>query len=221
MLGGNVHVLPADVSDVAGALVEPMAVALHAARLAAPGPADTCVVLGLGSIGLNVVQMLKALGAHRVVGVDIAPVRLDLARRLGADVVLDGRDGDVLEAVRALTGPGAYGVGARADVVVEASGAPALLAAAVAMTRTKGRLCIAALYEGAVPVDANMIVQKELQVCGTFAYHGELREVLTLLEAGRVLAEPTVTHTFSLDDVDAAFRAQLDKQTSLKVQVSP
>ena len=221
VVGGNVHLLPPTVSDVAGALVEPMSVALHAARMAAPGPTDTCVVLGLGSIGLNVVQMLKTLGAGRVVGVDIAPTRLALARQLGADVVVDGRDGDVLAAVRQLTGPGAYDVGARADVVVEASGVPALLAAAVAMTRTKGRLRIAALYEGAVPLDANLIVQKELDVSGTFAYHGEFGQVVALLEAGRVAAEPIVTHSFALDDIDDAFQAQLDKDTSLKVQVIP
>lgn len=221
VLGGNVHVLPPAVSDVAGALVEPMSVALHAARMAAPGPTDTCVVLGLGSIGLNVVQMLKAVGAGRIVGVDVAPTRLALARQLGADVVVDGRDGDVLEAIRALTGAGAYDVGARADVVIEASGVPALLSAAVAMTRSKGKLRIAALYEGSVPIDASMIVQKELDVSGTFAYHGEFGQVIALLEAGRVSAEPLVTHTFALDDIDSAFQAQLDKGTSLKVQVTP
>ncbi len=221
ILGGNVHLLPEAVSDVAGALVEPLSVALHAARMAAPGPTDTCIVLGLGSIGLNVVQMLKTLGAGRVVGVDIAPTRLALAKQLGADLVIDGRDGDVLQAVRDVTGPGAYDVGARADIVVEASGVPALLAAAVAMTRTKGRLRIAALYEADVAIDANMIVQKELDVSGTFAYHGEFGQVVSLLAAGRVAAEPVVTHTFSLDRIDDAFRAQLDKDTSLKVQVTP
>lgn len=221
VLGGNVHLLPDSVSDVAGALVEPMSVALHTARMASPGPTDTCVVLGLGSIGINVVQMLKTLGAGRVVGVDIAPTRLGLARQLGADVVVDGRDGDVLDAIRDLTGAGAYGAGARADVVVEASGVPALLVAAVAMTRTKGRLRIAALYEEPVPVDVNMIVQKELDVSGTFAYHGEFGQVVALLQAGRVSAEPVVTHTFALDDIDDAFQAQLDKDTSLKVQVTP
>lgn len=221
VVGGNVHVLPPEVGDVAGALVEPMSVALHAARMAAPGPTDTCVVLGLGSIGLNVVQMFKALGVGRIVGVDVAPVRLALARKLGADVVVDGRDGDVLEAIRELTGAGAYGVGARADVVIEASGVPALLAAAVAMTRSKGKLRIAALYEHPVPIDASMIVQKELDVSGTFAYHGEFSQVIGLLAAGRLAAEPLVTHTFALNDIDSAFQAQLDKDASLKVQVTP
>lgn len=220
VVGGNLHLVPDGVDDQAAALVEPMAVGLHAATLAAPGPTDTCVVLGLGSIGLNVVQMLRALGAGRVVGVDVSPVRLDLARRLGADVVLDGREGDPLEAVQALTGVGAYGVGARADVVVEASGVPALLAEAVSMTRAGGRLRIAALYEGAVSIDANQIVQKEMDVSGTFAYRGEFRQVLDLLGSGRAQAAPLVTHTFPLDGINEAFHTQLDKDVSVKVQIA-
>jgi threonine dehydrogenase-like Zn-dependent dehydrogenase len=179
------------------------------------------VVLGLGSIGVNTVQMLRALGAGRVVGVDVSPARLQIAGELGADVLVDAREQDPLEAVRELTGEGAYGVGARADVVVEASGVPAVLAQAVSMTRAGGRLRIAALYEGTVALDVNQIVQKEMSVSGTFAYRGEFREVLSLLEQGRVQAAPIVTHTFPLNRIEDAFRAQLDKDTSVKVQVAP
>ena len=64
-------------------MVEPLSVALHAVRSAQAGPADVVVVLGLGSIGLNVVQMARALGAGRIVGVDISPARLKLASRGG------------------------------------------------------------------------------------------------------------------------------------------
>lgn len=221
VVGANLHHIPDGVDDTAAALVEPLAVALHAARSARPGPADTCVVLGLGSIGLNVVQMLKALGAGRIVGVDVSPVRLRLGRELGADVVVDGGKQDVLAAVTELTGPGAYGVGARADVVVEASGVADLLAAAVSMTRAGGRLRMAALYADPVPIDANQVVQKELDVRGTFAYRGEFPQVISLLQQGRVLAAPLVTHAFPLRQIDEAFRTQLDKDVSVKVQVTP
>jgi 2-desacetyl-2-hydroxyethyl bacteriochlorophyllide A dehydrogenase len=221
IVGGNLFLIPDGVDDAAAALVEPLAVALHAARSAHPGPTDTCVVLGLGSIGLNTVQMLKTLGAGRVVGVDISPARLTLAKQLGADVTIDGREQDALEAVIALTGPGAYGVGARADVVIEASGVAALLGSAVSMTRAGGRLRVAALYDGPVTIDANQIVQKEMDVAGTFAYRGEFAEVLDLLSSGRVQAAPVITHSFGLDEVEEAFRTQLDKAVSVKVQVAP
>lgn len=221
VLGGNLYKIPDNVDDAAGALVEPLAVALHAAKMSAPGPSDTCVVLGLGSIGLNAVQMLKALGAGRVIGIDISPVRLQLAAQLGADITINGREVDALEAVTEITGAGAYGVGARADIVIEASGVGALLNQAVSMTRAGGKLRIAALYEGDVTVPANQIVQKEMSVSGTFAYRGEFAQVLSLLESGRISAAPVITHTFALDDIEQAFRTQLDKDVSIKVQVAP
>lgn len=220
VVGGNLHVIPECVDDASAAMVEPLAVALHAALSGRPAPSDTCVVIGLGSIGLNIVQMLKALGARRIIGIDVSPARLDLARQLGADVVIDGREKPALAAVVELTGAGAYGVGARADLVFEASGVPALLADAISMTRAGGRLRMSALYEGLPQIDANQIVQKELDLSGTFAYRGEFGTVLSLLESGRVQAGPLVTSTFPLEDIDDAFRAQLDKASSVKVQVS-
>lgn len=221
VLGKNVLRIPDNVSDAAAAMVEPMAVALHAARSAAPDPADTAVVIGLGSIGLNAVQMLKALGAGRVIGIDVSDSRLALATELGADAVIDGRKQNAIEAVQELTGVGVGGAGARADIVIEASGSGTLLADAIAMTRAGGRLRIAALYEGEVVIDANQIVQKEMSVEGTFAYNGEFPVVLEMLADGRVTAEPLITHTFSLDDLDSAFQAQLEKNSSIKVQVTP
>jgi threonine dehydrogenase-like Zn-dependent dehydrogenase len=112
-------------------------------------------------------------------------------------------------------------VGARADIVIEASGVPSLLADAISMTRAGGKLRIAALYEGNVPIDANQIVQKEMSVAGTFAYRGEFSQVLQMLSDGRVTAEPLITHTFSLDQITEAFTAQLSKDSSIKVQIAP
>jgi 2-desacetyl-2-hydroxyethyl bacteriochlorophyllide A dehydrogenase len=220
VVGGNLHRIPDGVGDVAAAMVEPLSVALHAVRSSQVGPADVVVVLGLGSIGLNVVQMARALGAGRIVGVDISPARLELASRLGADDIIDARARNALEAVVELTGAGAYGVGARADVVIEASGVPALLADAISMARAGGRVRIAALYSEAVQIDANQIVQKELDMSGTFAYRGEFPQVLSLLESGRVQADVLVTDTFPLSGINDAFRAQLDKAKSIKVQVA-
>lgn len=218
---GNVFVLPPTVDDASAALVEPLAVALHAAKLADPLPTDTCVVLGLGSIGINTVQMLKVMGAGRIIGIDVSPARLALAREFGADITINGRETDPLAAVIEITGEGAYGVGARADIVIEASGVPALLSQAISMTRAAGKLRIAALYEGEPAIPANQIVQKEMSVSGTFAYKGEFGQVIDLLAAGRVQAIPVITHTFPLDQIEQAFRTQLDKDISIKVQVAP
>jgi len=138
-----------------------------------------------------------------------------------AVITINGREKDALATIQEITGVGAYGVGARADIVIEASGVPSLLADAISMTRAGGKLRIAALYEGNVPIDANQIVQKEMSVAGTFAYRGEFSQVLQMLSDGRVTAEPLITHTFSLDQITEAFTAQLSKDSSIKVQIAP
>ena len=219
--GKSVHLLPPDLSLEHAALVEPLAVALHAVSLGAPGAADTAVVLGLGCIGQFVVQALKARGAARVIGVDVSTLRLELAAAGGADVVVDARVEDPLAAIQRLLGVGAYGLGSRADLVFECSGVPALLGEAVQMVRQGGKVLVTALYGAPVPLDATAIVQKELDVHGTFAYRGEFADAIELLRSGRVLAGPLISHRFPLEQVQAAFEAQLDRDHSLKVVVHP
>ncbi|MFG1667728.1 zinc-binding dehydrogenase [Streptomyces sp. Y7] len=219
-VGRNLYRLPDPVDDAAVALVEPMAVACHSVRAALPGPSDTCVVTGLGSIGLNAVQMLRASGAGRIVGIDISPLRLQMATELGAEIVVDGRHEDPVAALQAVTGADPAGSGAQADVVLETSGVPDLLAAAVRMTRPGGRLRVVALYGGPVTLDATMIVSKELDISGSFGYRNEFGPVLSLLEQGRLRSAPLITHTYPLSDITAAFRTQLDKDSAIKVQLA-
>lgn len=221
VLGGSVFRLPDEVSSTEAALVEPLSVAVHAVKSTSPKPSDVAVVLGLGSIGQNVAQALKALGAAKVIGIDVAPRRLETAAQLGTDVVVHGRDTDPLEAVREIVGPGAYGVGARADIVIETSGVPALLNQAVQMVRPGGTVRVVALYDEPVSLDVNAIVQKELDFRGSFGYRGEFPEAIELIRSGRVRVAPLVTHTFPLERIGEAFEAQMSKDESVKVVVQP
>ncbi len=111
VLGGSVFRLPDEVSSTEGALVEPLSVAVHAVKSARPRPADVAVVIGLGSIGQHTAQALKALGAAKVIGIDVSPKRLETAAQLGTGIVVNGRDVDPLEAVQDVVGPGRTGSG--------------------------------------------------------------------------------------------------------------
>ena len=124
LVGQTVFKLPDAVSDRAGALVEPLAVALRAARLAEPQPGDVAVVFGLGIIGLGAVHWLKSMGASTIVAADPSELRRERALALGADVVVDPGSESTVAAVAAITGPGLYGAGARADVVLDARARP-------------------------------------------------------------------------------------------------
>src|SRR5690606_20964358 len=100
------HRLPDDLSFEHAAMVEPVAIAMHAVRRAAPAPGDTAVVVGSGMIGLLVIQALRAAGVAQVIAVDREPSRLEIARTLGAtDTVNVAEAGDAaVERIVGLTG---------------------------------------------------------------------------------------------------------------------
>ena len=213
--GQNVFPLADEISDEAGALVEPLAVAIHAVKLAGDVAGTTAVVLGLGTIGLQVVQALRARGARRIIGVDLARLRLDAADKLGAEAV-DGSSG-IDEALK-----GALADGGEIDLVFECSGVPALATAALRHVRAGGEIVILALFDDPVTFNPTLLVQKEIRMQGSIAYTGEdFADAVEMLRTGQAQSEELITHREPLDDISGAFSAQLEKDTSIKVLVLP
>ena len=213
--GENIFLLGDDVSDDAGALTEPLAVAVHAVKLAEPVAGVTAVVLGLGTIGAQVVQALRARGAGRIIGLDLSTLRLEAAGGLGAEPV-DGARG-VEEALRSVLAEGQ-----EIDVVFECSGVPALANAALENVRAGGTVVILALYDDPVTFNPTVLVQKEVRLQGSIAYTGEdFADAVELLRSGAAQATALITQRASLDDVGEAFEVQLQKDRSLKVVVVP
>lgn len=221
VVGETVFKLPDSVSDRAGSLVEPLAVALRAVRLAEPEPGDVAVVFGLGIIGLGAVHWLRRLGAGTIIASDLSPLRRERAQELGADVVVDPVAASTVDAVAEVTGRGLYGTGARADRVLECSGAGVAFTDAIRVARSGATLVVAALYKDKVELRPDRFVEKELTVRGSFAYRDEFPAVITELEEGRIDPEHLISHTFALDDIQAAFAAQADAANSVKVTVEP
>jgi 2-desacetyl-2-hydroxyethyl bacteriochlorophyllide A dehydrogenase len=221
VLGETIFLLPHEVDDAAGALVEPLAVALHAVTTTEVDPDGVVLVLGAGTIGLGVIRFLRLAGATRVVVAEPARRRRDAALEVGAEIGVDPTAADVTDTMRSLTGPGPYGRGARVDVVFECSGAPAALATALKCARPGGTIVLGGIYGRAIPARLDIVVTKELHIRGTAAYANEFPKVISHLAAGTLQAEQLVSHTFSLELVESAFRAQMDPEQSLKVQVRP
>jgi L-iditol 2-dehydrogenase len=136
-------------------------------------------------------------------------------------VTTDPSAASTVDAVAAITGRGAYGVGARADAVLECSGSPRAFADAIKVARGGARLVIAALYEENVEFRPNRVVEKELEVRGSFAYRDEFGAVITELERGALDAERLISHTFALERIQEAFTTQSDARRSIKVAVAP
>ena len=215
VVGENVFPLGDEISDEAGALVEPLAVGVHAVKLAGPVQGATALVLGLGTIGLQVIQALRAAGVGRVLGIDLSSLRLEAARTLGAEA-LDGSPG-VPEALDA-----ALSDQDEIDVVFECSGVPALANAALQRVRAGGTIVVLALYDDPVTFNPTMLVQKEIRLQGSIAYTGEdFADAVKLLASGQAVSEPLITQRESLENVTGAFQVQLQKDRSIKVLVSP
>jgi (R,R)-butanediol dehydrogenase/meso-butanediol dehydrogenase/diacetyl reductase len=216
VLGGNVHRLPDGAEFTDGALIEPTAVAAHAVRQAQPQPGEPAVVLGLGTIGLQVGQILMAAGAGPVIGVDLSPLRREIGARLGM-ITLDGAGG--LDAVR--SGLREHLGEREVALVVEASGAAPLVAHAVELVRPRGTIVLVALYHHRAELDAMLAVQREITLRGSANVTSEdFREAISLLGQGRLRMQPLITHRMPLEHVEEAFRTQADSVGSVKVMVT-
>lgn len=221
ILGETLFRLPSEVDDAGGALVEPLAVAKHAVDIAALQGGEVILVSGAGTIGLAVTQLLRLAGAGTLVVAETSRRRRQRALALGADVVVDPAVEDVTRAVRSITGPGAYGRGARADLAFECAGAAAALAAALKSVRTGGTIVLTGIFGAEVGVRLDRVVEKELRLLGTAAYRDEFPAVIAQLAKGALRPTDFVSHTFPLEQITEAFHTQMDAERSVKVQVRP
>jgi (R,R)-butanediol dehydrogenase/meso-butanediol dehydrogenase/diacetyl reductase len=181
------HVLPPEVGEGEGAFVEPLAVAVHAARRARLSPGARVVVVGAGPIGLLLLQVLRARGAGWVAVVEPRAERRRLARELGADHVVDPEAEDPAHAVAAATAD------ERAELTFECVGSAAAFASAVRLTAKQGRIVLVGLVPATVPVNLLQLLAHEKEIVGSSAYVDEFPEAIALLAAGQVRVAPLVT----------------------------
>ncbi len=219
--GQTIFRLPDSIPDGGGALVEPLAVGLRVVRQAGELEGTVTLVLGAGMIGLAATRFAKLGGTGTLIVADPSPVRRAAAQALGADVTVDPLATKITDAVREITGPGGYGLGARADVVIDCAGAAPAFAEGLKSVRHGGTLAMTAMYNAKIEVNPSRIVEKELTIRGSFAYNDEFPMVIDAIERGDVDPAIFISHEFGLADFEEAFRTQLDRQVSLKVLVTP
>jgi len=183
-------------SIIADAFTTPYHAVVNRGRVA---PGDRVVVVGCGGIGLNLVQMVAALRG-RVVAVDVADPKLEWARRLGAEGVLNPTGYErPARALRGLTGGGAH-------VSFEAVGTPGTQALALDALRTGGRLVLVGYSPDDMSLNSGRVMFRELEVVGSLGCRPvDYPRVIELVRQGRVRVEELVTHRFALDEVNAAF----------------
>lgn len=207
------HALPAALDDGLGALIEPLAVALHAVRRAGGVAGKRTLIVGGGTIGLLAALTARAYGAPLVAVTDVVASRRARALQLGADAALDPRAPDLAAEARARAEDGF-------DVVLEASGAPAALRQAFDLVRPGGTLVqIGTLGTQDIPLPANLLMVREINYVGSMRYGPVFDEAIRLVASGRVNLRPLISAVFPLSACAEAMAAAGDKESGLKVQL--
>jgi L-idonate 5-dehydrogenase len=209
------HLLPVDMDDGIGAMMEPLSVALHAVRRAGTVSGKRVLITGGGTIGLLAAMTARAFGAIPVAVSDIVSSRRNKAIEIGADVALDPAAHDLHDTVRELTGLGF-------DIIFEASGAPPALRAAFDLVRPGGTIVqIGTVGTADIPVPVNQLMVKEINFRGSMRYGDTFDEAIRLVAAGRVDVRSLINHVFPLEDSARALQFAADKSLALKVQIQP
>jgi L-iditol 2-dehydrogenase len=201
MPADTVHRLPDRVPMVAGALTEPLAVAVHAVVEQGPALAgEVVVVIGPGAVGLLCAQVARAVGATVVlVGRSRHAQRLALARELGVPHTVDAETEDVAELVSSLTD--GYG----AHSVFECSGAAGVLEGVPPLLRRGGRIVLVAFFDEQPSVDVDRLTHHELELVGSRGKRASsFRTALRLMEAGQVDLGRVIGARLPLDEWEAA-----------------
>ena len=207
------HLLPDNFDDGYGAMIEPLAVALHAVKRTGSISGKIILVTGGGTIGLLTALTAKALGASLVVVSDIVPERRKYALESGVDKVLDPSEKNLDEIVKQISGDGF-------DVIFEASGATPALRQAFDLVKPGGTIVqIGTLGNENVPLPANQIMVKEIQFVGSFRYGNVFDEAINLVASGKINLRPFITGILPLHDMNKAMDLAADKVHALKVQL--
>src|SRR6266850_1112321 len=176
---------------------------------------ETVLVQGPGPIGLIAVQLCKALGAERVILTGTRDSRLAIGKRLGADFTINVRQENLADRVREIT------CRKGADSVLECAGGATSMQDALENVKRGGRIGVVAWYTGPVQMDMNLAVRSNVRI---YAARGEggmnSGRSLALMSAGKILADPIITHHFELDQIHEAFRTYVERiDNALKVAI--
>jgi (R,R)-butanediol dehydrogenase/meso-butanediol dehydrogenase/diacetyl reductase len=207
--------LPPGVDDEHGALVEPLAVALHAVRAARLRRGERCLVLGAGPIGLAAVLWARHFGAARIVVAEPIAARRELAGRVGATAVLDPAHEDPATTLarRVPEGP---------DVVIEAAGGSGLIRQALSAVRFRGRVVVAGVCLATDEIEPLAALRKEASVHFVMAYEkDDFQYGIDMIDRGRIDPSPLVTGHVDLAGVADAFARLAGPERRGKVLVCP
>jgi L-iditol 2-dehydrogenase len=192
--------LPENVSNVEGALVEPLAVGLHATDIGGVKLGDTVIIYGSGCIGLVTLLASKAKGASKIILIDVLKNRLETAMRLGATHVINPMESDVIETVKAITeGKGAH-------VVIDTAAAVVTVKQTVEVLKTGGTIVLVGMTpKDEVEFNFLKLMGKEGVIKTIFRYRNLYPVAINAIASGAINVKDIVSHEFDFEDTKEAF----------------
>jgi L-iditol 2-dehydrogenase len=207
--------IPDNVTYEQAAMVEPVAVALHAINISGIKINDTSVVFGSGMIGLFIIQLLKLTGSN-VIAVDMLQEKLDMAKKAGADFVLNTSEDDILSEIRKRT------QNRGADFTFEAVGIPSTIKSAVECLRKGATLVLIGNLSRDIGLPLQKLVTGEITIKGSCAINGEYPAVLDLISNGKINVESMMSAVAPLSEGALYFDRLYRKEKGLlKVILKP
>jgi len=209
-----VYKLPESISFAEAAMLEAVAVAIHGVSLAKISSETTALVVGAGTIGVLILQALRAAGCKRILVSDVDTTRLKMAKELGAETLL--ADGDVVSHVLQRTG----GVGV--DLAMEAVGRNETVSAAIASVRKGGTVVLVGNIAPEVRLPLQKVVTRQIRLQGSCASAGEYPEAIRLMASGAIRVKPLITAIAPLAEGPQWFeRLHAREPNLLKVVLTP
>lgn len=213
--------LPELLSYEEGAMVEPVAVGVHAWRYGGLKPGDTVLVLGAGTIGLLSLAVAKAFGAGSTYIVAKYDVQADMAVQMGADGVIRLQDGNIPDQVSEVVGNQPI------DVVIETVGGSApSVDQSISVVKPRGKVVVTGVFPDPLPVNLGSALGREVTIIFSVCYSAvdgrhDYEIASDLIASGKVNPIKLVTHRFALEQTPDAFETALDKKNgSVKVMVN-
>ena len=212
----KVTLLPDTMSFDEGAMIEPLAVAVHAIRKFGDMKGMKVAVLGAGPIGILVAQAAKGMGAESVLITDISDVRLQKAKECGVDFCVNTREADFGEALVEAFGPD------KADVIYDCAGNNTTMGQAIRYARKGSTIILVAVFAGMATVDLAVLNDHELDLNTTMMYRNEdYIEAIELVRDGKVQLQPLVSKHFAFRDYAEAYRyIDENRETTMKVIIN-
>ncbi len=204
----QVYVLPDGMGSDVSVFIEPVSCAIHGIDRANIQAGDSVAILGGGTVGLIMLQLVMSSGAARTIVVEPLEHKRAIAARVGSDFVLNPAENDPVSAVLELTSVGA-------DVVIECVGKPETMKLAVELVRRGGTAEFFGVCPvgATIPIEPNEVYIKELTIVGSYVNPHTFARAISMLHSGRVSIENFQLHKFSLDDVHNALEFQRKGKT--------